>query len=91
LGEKKLCRVKLPRQLLQELEGYMPNEGEELEEFFCRALKLYLAHLKKDEIKEELKCGYREMSEINERLADEGLPSLCRTISFYEEKLSECE
>ncbi len=78
--------------MLQEVKGHLPSQdGEEMEEFFCQAIKLYIAHLKKHEIKEELKDGYREMSELNEKLADEGLPSLCRTISFYEEKLSECE
>ncbi len=92
MGNKQWYEIQLPGKLMQELENYLPSrEGEELQEFFCQAIKMYLAHLKKDELKEELKCGYKEMGDINEKLADEGLPSLCRTISIYEEKLSECE
>ncbi|SDL84790.1 hypothetical protein [Halarsenatibacter silvermanii] len=92
MGKKEWCRVKLPSNLLQEMEGYVTSgEESDIDEFFCQALKMYLAHLKKDEIKRKLKSGYKEMSELNEQLADEGLPSSCRTITFYEEKLSECE
>ena len=54
-------------------------------------MKLYLEEKKKQEIREQMKTGYLEMSAINLQLADEGIKCDGPTIYFYEEKLAESE
>ncbi|MGM0420673.1 MAG: CopG family ribbon-helix-helix protein [Bacillota bacterium] len=60
-------------------------------DFFQKSVKFYICYKKREEIKEKLKTGYLEMSDLNEEMADEGLLNLCKSISFYEDSLAECE
>lgn len=54
-------------------------------------MKLYLQEKKRQEIREQMRSGYLEMSEINLELADEGIQSDVNTFSYYEKRLAECE
>lgn len=83
--------ISLPNNLLQEVDGFVQRGSGNRSEFIREAMKLYLREKKRQEIREQMKSGYLEMSEINVKLADEGLKCEAGTIHFYEEKLAECE
>ena len=84
--------VRIPHKLLKEIDGYVQesNEGNR-SEFIREAMKLYLQEKKRQEIREELRNGYVQMSGINLELADEGIEYDARIMSFYEETLAESE
>jgi len=92
LGENKRLQISIPANLMKEVQGHLgSSEVSNNSEFFKEAVRLYLAHLKKDQIKKQLKNGYREMSDLNRDLADEGLLNNHRAISFYEDNLADCD
>jgi CopG family transcriptional regulator/antitoxin EndoAI len=91
LGNLKRVMISLPNQLLQEVDGYVKKSSGNRSEFIREAMKLYLEEKKKQEIREQMKTGYLEMSAINLQLADEGIKCDGPTIYFYEEKLAESE
>ena len=89
MGNLKRVMISLPNQLLQEVDGYVKKSSGNRSEFIREAMKLYLEEKKKQEIREQMKTGYLEMSAINLQLADEGIKCDGPTIYFYEEKLRE--
>lgn len=91
LGNLKRVMISLPNNLLQEVDGFVQRGSGNRSEFIREAMKLYLQEKKRQEIKEQMRLGYLEMSDINLQLADESIKSDARTIHFYEEKLAECE
>jgi len=66
--------VKLPKNLINEVDGLMKYENSDLSDFICEATKNYL-HLKKEEhiqqFHETMQRGYEEMARINLRIASE--------------------
>lgn len=64
--------VKLPKNLLNEVDGFMEYENRDLSDFICQATKNYLEH-KKDEhtqkFHETMEKGYQEMARINLNMA----------------------
>jgi len=91
LGNLKRVMISLPNQLLQEVDGYVKKTSGNRSEFIREAMKSYLEENKMQEIREQLKTGYLEMSAINLQLADEGIKCDGPTIYLYEEKLAESE
>lgn len=91
MGNLKRVMISLPNQLLQEVDGYVKRSSGNRSEFIREAMKSYLEEKKKQEIREQLKTGYLEMSAINLQLADEGIKCDGPTIYLYEEKLAESE
>mgnify|MGYP001942709716 FL=1 len=91
MGNLKRVMISLPNQLLQEVDGYVKKSSGNRSEFIREAMKSYLEEKKRQEIREQLKSGYLEMSAINLQLADEGIKCDGPTIYFYEEKLAESE
>lgn len=66
--------ITLPKNLLNEVDGIMGYENEDLSDFICQATKSYLQN-KKDEhvqnIQETMQQGYLEMARINLNIASE--------------------
>jgi len=66
--------VKLPKNLINEVDGLMKNENSDLSEFICEATRNYL-QLKKEEhiqqFQETMQRGYQEMGRINLTIASE--------------------
>ena len=66
--------VKLPKNLLNEVDGIMGYENKDLSDFICQATKSYLQN-KKDEhiqkVHETMQKGYLEMARINLNMASE--------------------
>lgn len=91
LGNLKRVMISLPNNLLKEVDGFVQKGSGNRSEFIREAMRLYLQEKKRQEIREQMKSGYLEMSDINLQLADEGLKCDASTIYFYEDKLAECE
>ena len=91
MGDIKKVMISLPDNLLEEVDGFVQKGSGNRSEFVREAMRLYLKEKKRQEIREKLRDGYIEMSEINSKLADEGVYCDARTICFYEDSLAECE
>ncbi|GAB3045303.1 CopG family ribbon-helix-helix protein [Virgibacillus ainsalahensis] len=66
--------VKLPTNLLNEVDGVMKYENNDLSDFICEATRNYLQHKKEEHIQhfhESMQRGYEEMGRINLRIASE--------------------
>lgn len=66
--------VKLPKNLLNEVDGLMKFENSDLSDFICKATESYLNHKKEEHIQryhEYMQRGYEEMGRINLTIASE--------------------
>ncbi|MFC2947782.1 CopG family ribbon-helix-helix protein [Virgibacillus sediminis] len=66
--------VKLPTNLLDEVDGVMKYENSDLSDFICQATKSYLQHKKEEHVQhfhEAMQKGYEEMGRINLTIASE--------------------
>ncbi|WP_335872372.1 CopG family ribbon-helix-helix protein [Bacillus sp. 2205SS5-2] len=65
--------IRLPQQLLTELDGFAELENVNRNEFIYRATKMYLRERKKRQIRESMRRGYMEMAKINLAIASEAM------------------
>jgi CopG family transcriptional regulator/antitoxin EndoAI len=65
--------VRLPQQLLTELDGFAETENMNRNELIYRATKMYLKERKKRQIRESMRRGYMEMAKINLEIASEAI------------------
>lgn len=66
--------VKLPKNLLNEVDGLMKHENSDLSDFIYQATKNYLKHKKHEHIQqfyETMQKGYEDMARINLTIASE--------------------
>nr|WP_168927243.1 antitoxin [Virgibacillus necropolis] len=66
--------VRLPKNLLNEVDGLMKYDNRDLSDFICQATKNYLEQKKYDHIqqfRESMQKGYEEMARINLTIASE--------------------
>ncbi|WP_284141776.1 MULTISPECIES: antitoxin [unclassified Virgibacillus] len=66
--------VRLPKNLLNEVDGIMKYENRDLSDFICQATKNYLDKKKQEHVKnfyESMQRGYEEMAGINLSIASE--------------------
>ncbi|MFZ3578919.1 CopG family ribbon-helix-helix protein [Virgibacillus sp. DJP39] len=66
--------VRLPKNLLNEVDGLMKYDNRDLSDFICQATKSYLDQKKNDHIqqfRESMQKGYEEMARINLTIASE--------------------
>ncbi|MFC4559898.1 CopG family ribbon-helix-helix protein [Virgibacillus kekensis] len=66
--------VRLPKNLLNEVDGLMKYENSDLSDFICQATKNYLDSKKEEHIqqfRESMQQGYEEMARINLTIASE--------------------
>ena len=91
MAELKKILVSLPDTLLEEVNTYVSESGLSRSELIREAMKEYISHRKKMEIRERLKKGYELMSAINLEWAEACFEADCQVQFSYEEKLSESE
>jgi CopG family transcriptional regulator / antitoxin EndoAI len=91
LANLKRVMISLPNTLLREVDGFVQKGSGNRSEFIREAMRLYLNEKKRQELREQMRTGYLEMSEINLELADEGISYDVKIIDYYEERLAECE
>ncbi|WP_404451205.1 antitoxin [Virgibacillus necropolis] len=66
--------VRLPKNLINEVDGLMKYDNRDLSDFICQATKNYLEQKKYDHIqqfRESMQKGYEEMARINLTIASE--------------------
>ncbi|WP_100012758.1 CopG family ribbon-helix-helix protein [Lentibacillus sediminis] len=66
--------VKLPTNLLNEVDGFMKYENSDLSDFISQATRNYLQHKRDEHIQsfyETMQRGYEEMARINLTIASE--------------------
>ena len=69
-----MVKVKLPKNLLNEVDGLVKNYNSDLSEFIYQATKNYLEQKKKEhflQFMDAMKRGYEEMGHINLHIASE--------------------
>lgn len=91
LTERKDISIKLSECLLEEMKQYCKNNNQKQNNFVNQAIKFYLKEMKKEEVRNHLRDGYKKMAGLNQQLADEGLSSECYSYLCYEQRLVECE
>ncbi len=67
----KRVMVSLPESLLDEVDWLVQQESWNRSQFIREAMKLYLADLRRRELREEMKRGYEEMADFNLQVAHE--------------------
>lgn len=65
--------IRLPQQLITELDGFVEMENVNRNEFIYRATKQYLHERKKRQTIESMRRGYMEMAKINLAIASEAI------------------
>ncbi|MGP7819080.1 CopG family ribbon-helix-helix protein [Niallia sp. 01092] len=63
--------IRLPKNLLTELDGFVMQENVNRSEFIYQATKMYLRERKKRHIRESMRRGYMEMAKLNLSIASE--------------------
>ncbi|MBM7554392.1 CopG family transcriptional regulator/antitoxin EndoAI [Thalassobacillus pellis] len=63
--------IKLPRYILNEVDGVVQHENGDWSDFMYQATKMYLREKKKRHIRESMRNGYMEMAKINLNIASE--------------------
>ena len=81
--------VTLPDCLVEEMDKIALTLNRSRSEIMALAVKQYVGERKKIELKEQMKKGYLEMSEINLNLAEESLLSDENACEIYEKFLGE--
>lgn len=65
--------IRIPQQLLTELDGFVKQENVNRNEFIYQATKMYLSERRKKHIRESMRRGYMEMAKINLAIACEAI------------------
>jgi len=91
LAESRKIIISLPTSLLKEVDTIASLEKMNRSEFVRQAMKLYIREKKRMEKAEVMKKGYREMAEINRRLAEICIEADNQIQKKYEDRLAECE
>lgn len=87
MAETKRIMISLPHNLLQEVDGVVAKEKRTRSEFIREAMKLYLRERKKQQIREKMERGYRDMAGINLSLARESVEAENESIRIAEEMI----
>lgn len=91
MAELKKILVTLPDSLLEEVDYAVTEDKINRSEFVREAMKLYLQERRKTQIREKLKKGYLEMTEINLKLSEMYAQMENDSQMKYEERLAGCE
>ena len=91
MPEVKKISISVPETLLQEVDDLVSCEKLSRSRLIQRAVIFYIKEQKKARLYEQMKNGYREMADINLRLAEICFPADCQQAESYEGKLAECD
>ncbi len=91
MAETKKILISLPNSLLKEVDSIASIQKINRSEFVRQAMKLYIREKKKLEMRDNMKKGYRDMAEINLKLAEICVEADNEIQKNYEDRLAECE
>lgn len=91
MADTKKIIINLPNSLLEEVDNLVSIDENNRNEFIKQAMQLYIREQRRTKIKENMKQGYLEMSQININLSEMGLAEDIRELDVYETNLTGCE
>lgn len=92
MAENKKIVISLPKSLLQEFDELMDSEKcDNRNQLIREAVMLYISERKKIKMRELMKKGYQDMSEINSELAECGMKYDFVEFEQYEAGLAESD
>ena len=91
MAELRKILISLPDNLLKEVDTIVSLEKINRSELVREAMKLYLKERRKIEMRDKMKNGYKEMSEINIKLAEIFFEVDSEQQQKYEERLGELD
>ena len=80
--------ISLPENLLKEVDGIVSHEQCSRSEFVRKAMRIYIEERRRQEIRERMQQGYRDMASINLELANEALEAENEANKLAEELVS---
>ncbi len=84
----KRVMVSLPESLLDEVDWLVQQENGNRSQFIREAMRLYLADLRRRELREKMKRGYSEMADFNLQVTqDHNCRDELRILEKYEQGL----
>ena len=84
----KRVMVSVPNNLLQEVDGIVSSEKRNRSELIREAMRFYIRERKKNEIRQMMQKGYKEMGKINLDLANEAIEAENEASRLAEEMVS---
>lgn len=90
MSQTRKIMISLPDSLLDEIDSHVERKVWNRSAFIRTAAQYYIEELRKEELRELLKRGYREMAQLNLALAEEYAMDN-HALSEYEQKLAEAE
>lgn len=91
MADTKKIIINLPNSLLEEVDSLVSIDKNNRNELIKQAMQLYIREQRITKIKENMKQGYLEMSQININLSEMGLAEDIRELDVYETNLTGCE
>lgn len=91
MADTKKIIINLPNSLLEEVDNLVSIDKNNRNELITQAMQLYIREQRMVKIKENMKQGYLEMSQININLSEMGLTEDMRELNVYETNLTGCE
>lgn len=91
MSENNKILLTLPSDLICEIEKFAGILETNPNEFIREGLAFYIKHLKSKQTREALEKGYRDVGQINLKIANECLQADNLQFENYLEMLSECE
>lgn len=82
--------VKLPNNLIERADNLLPIEKNNKSELIKEAMEFYIREQRKIQMREDMKKGYLEMSQINIKLSEMGLAEDIKELCVYETNLTGC-
>ena len=91
MSQVKKILINVPDTLLQEVDAVALNEKASRSRLIRKAVRQYIRRKKNTALKQQMKNGYREMADINLKLAEIYFPADCQQAECFVEKLAESE
>ena len=91
MADQKKVLLSVSESLINEVDRLAALDDINRSEFIRRAMKLYITHRHKIEIRERMRKGYEAMANINREWAEVGVASEYASLEAYEEILSESD
>lgn len=91
MAQLKKILISLPDNLLKEVDSIVEMENINRSEFVREAMKLYIREKRRIEMRDRMKKGYKQMAEINVKLAEMCFEADNDQQQKYEEGLREME
>ena len=89
MAESKKIVVNLPETVVSEFDEILKKDIKNRSEFIREAIIVYIEERKKYRFRDKMKSGYKEMSQINQEIAEFGFAADLYDLVEYEARLAE--